>query len=85
MPPELIIYGEGAILGAFKKQPPDFVVLMDKDTAEYGTDFFGASAAYGKKIMDWINNNYAPIWLAPADFSRDDNCGMKILRLQEAK
>lgn len=80
MMPEMLTYGEGAILDAFKSSAPDYFVLVHKNTLEYGVGFFGQDPRYGKKIIDWINKNYHPVCL----FGREPLIGMgfgiKILR-----
>ena len=59
MPPELVIFGEDAIVDAFRAEPPDLVVLTHKDTREYGVGFFGSG--YGQSLFTWIRERYRPI------------------------
>jgi len=59
MPPELLLYGEGRIVEAFGAAPPDFVVLVHKDTGEYGYPLFGRD--YGEALFDWIREHYVPV------------------------
>jgi hypothetical protein len=59
MPPELIIFGEDRILNSLHKAPPDYVILVDKDTSEYGYRFFGKN--YGIKLFSWIQENYTAV------------------------
>ncbi|MBW2275266.1 MAG: glycosyltransferase family 39 protein [Deltaproteobacteria bacterium] len=56
MPPELIIFGEDEIVEAFRRAPPDFVLLTRKDTREYGGAGFGRD--YGLALVDWIHAHY---------------------------
>ncbi|MGD0623928.1 MAG: hypothetical protein ABSB32_04315 [Thermodesulfobacteriota bacterium] len=56
MPPELIIFGEDRILASLDKTPPDYVVLVEKDTSEYGYRYFGKN--YGIKLFSWIQEHY---------------------------
>jgi hypothetical protein len=80
MPPELIIFGETRILNAFKAQAPDFIILIHKDTKEYGADFFGTNPVYGKATMDWIRLNYTPVWQVLAEPLQDDHFGIKVMQ-----
>jgi hypothetical protein len=60
MPPEVQIYGEERILGAFRAAPPDFVLLVSKETQEYGVGRFGG-ASYGRALAAWIDQAYEPV------------------------
>jgi hypothetical protein len=80
MLPEWKTYGEKNILSAFQKNPPDYVVLVHKDTSEYGVDFFGQTEAYGLKTMQWINANYSPVYLIGNEPLRDDKFGIQFFK-----
>ena len=56
MPTELAIYGEQNMVAALKADPPDLVVLVHKDTSEYGFPFFGKD--YGDRLRSWVDANY---------------------------
>ena len=58
-PPEVIMFHEARILAAFRAHPPDLIVLVHKDTAEYGFPLFGQD--YGCDIWRWITANYRPV------------------------
>jgi len=79
MPPELAIYGEEKILADFRASPPDYVVLVDKDTTEYGVGLFGAPG-YGRKIMRWVAVNYVPVKQILNEPLSGDGFGIKLLR-----
>ena len=64
MPLEMFIYGEETILDSFKKNSPDFIVLVHKDTISYGFPFFGKHYAVG--FSRWIEKNYLRIYLVGA-------------------
>ncbi len=57
MPPELIFWGEEAVVEALRASPPDAVVIVHKDTREYGKSWFG-SPGYGATILSWIRARY---------------------------
>jgi hypothetical protein len=61
MPPELIMFGEETMLAAFKAHPPDYVVLLHKDTSEYELPYFGED--YGREIYRWVTTHYSPVKL----------------------
>ena len=56
MPPEVMIFGEERILAAFEASPPDAVLLVHRDTGEYGARFFGTD--YGQQLMAFVRRNY---------------------------
>jgi hypothetical protein len=66
MPPELSIFGERNILTAMQENPPDFVLLVPKDTSEYGVAPFGVDPNYGMEITEWVKQEYAAIESLPS-------------------
>lgn len=58
MPPELMAFGENKILTSLVSNPPDVVVLIDRDVDEYGYPAFGADRRYGLSIVSWVNEHY---------------------------
>ena len=61
MPPELLLFGEDAWLDAFRASPPDVILVVHKDTSEYGPRFFGRD--YAQDLAAWIGANYASVKL----------------------
>ncbi|MCK6446799.1 MAG: glycosyltransferase family 39 protein [Planctomycetes bacterium] len=59
MPPELVLFGETRIVQTFQATPPDRVLLVHKDTTEYGFPLFGAD--YGRELANWIVQNFRPL------------------------
>ncbi len=59
MPPELEMYGEQAIVAAFRESPPDVIVLMHKRAGLYGTPFFGRD--YGRALYGFATANYRTV------------------------
>ena len=58
MPPELVLFGEAAMLAALEGAPPDAICIVHKDTSEYGVRFFGRD--YGQALRAWVDRRYAP-------------------------
>lgn len=56
MPLEVIAFGESRMVQALTAAPPYAVVLVHKDTTEYGYPLFGRN--YGGAIMAWVRANY---------------------------
>jgi hypothetical protein len=60
---EMLSVGESRILEVWMRNPPDFVALVQNESAEFGFPPFGTSATYGKATMDWVNANYVEVKL----------------------
>jgi len=52
-------FGEDKIIDLFKKAAPLYIILIHRDTSEYGAQTFGVG--YGKRIYQWIVANYQDI------------------------
>ena len=61
MPPEVLAFGEDAMVHALERHPPDIVVFVHRDTSEYGFELFGTDPEYGRRIMTWIRARYGSI------------------------
>jgi hypothetical protein len=48
-----------AILESLQKNPPDFVLLVERSTIEYGYRYFGID--YATEVFEWILANYIEI------------------------
>ena len=81
MMPEMMTYGEDTILDAFIGYSPDYFVITHKNTSEYGVGYFGQDPRYGKKIMDWINENYYPVCIFGGEpLRRKKAFGIKVMK-----
>ncbi len=58
MPPEEILFGGAAWAAAFRAAPPDAIVIVPKDTSEFGRGPFGFG--YGQELAAWIRETYVP-------------------------
>ncbi len=64
MPTEVVFFGEAGMLEAFKVHPPDWIMLVHKDTSEFGFRFFGQD--YGQALFTWIMEAYQPVGVVGA-------------------
>ena len=82
MPSEVAHYGEPLLLEALRRSPPDWIVLVDKDTSNYGVRYFGQD--YGVELMRWVSEAYEP-WslVGPPPFS-GQGFGVALLRRRAA-
>lgn len=78
---EVLAYGEEAILASLSSHRPDYVVLIHKDTSEFGVGLFGVDPRYGARIRDWIRMEYVDAQLfGPEPLQQKERFGIKILR-----
>jgi hypothetical protein len=63
MPSDLALFGETSMLSRIVADPPVGVVLLHRDTTEYGFPLFGVD--YGRRIMDWVTAHYRTVWRHP--------------------
>jgi hypothetical protein len=78
MPFEARLYGEDAILHAFEERPPAWVVLVQKDTSEYGPRFFGRD--YLRGLGTFIGQGYRPVARWGAEPFTGVEFGVKLLQ-----
>jgi hypothetical protein len=80
MPPEMMAFGEDDVLRSLAARPPDFVLLIHKDTSEYGYPKFGRDSRYGLRTLAWINDHYESNRVLPPDASGTSDPGIRLLR-----
>jgi hypothetical protein len=66
LPPEMEAFGQTNMTVAFQKHSPDYVVLLERSTVEYGVGYFGYYPRYGTRLMQWIEDHYDRVYPAPA-------------------
>jgi hypothetical protein len=82
MPPELALFGETRMLSSFAAHPPNQIVLVHKDTSEYGFAFFGRD--YGVAWLRWVHANYGErMRFGDAPFSPESRFGVDILTARD--
>jgi hypothetical protein len=65
LPPEMDAFGQTNMIVAFRKSSPDYVVILERSTAEYGVGYFGYYPRYGTELMAWIDDHYDRVYPAP--------------------
>jgi hypothetical protein len=82
MPPEMLLFGEDAWLAAFEAHPPEAIVLLHKDTSEYGYRLFGRD--YAPRLARWVESHYHPASLIGQEPLQPGTAfGIRILRRDE--
>ncbi|MBI2825099.1 MAG: glycosyltransferase family 39 protein [Planctomycetia bacterium] len=67
MPPEVMLFGEDAMMAAFQERPPDFILWTDEETVDYGFARFGRG--YGERLAGWLNDSYPIVEFPPGNTS----------------
>ena len=65
VPPVLAVFGQTNMAAAFEKNSPDYVVIIARNTSEFGVGSFGYDPRYGMGLMQWIDDHYDRVY--PAD------------------
>jgi hypothetical protein len=85
LPTEMRAFGgEEAMLEEIREHAPDFVVLMHRDSAEFGVGPFGEDPRNGRRLRQWVDANYLRLVQIGAEPFRDRRFGLVILRRRDA-
>jgi Dolichyl-phosphate-mannose-protein mannosyltransferase len=84
LPPEIQVFGQSNMIAAFRRRSPDYVLLMQHPTAEYGVKPFGEQADFGLELMEWVGKNYDLVFQAGAAPLDGPNFGLQILKRRPA-
>lgn len=75
---DLAMHDESSMVRAIEKNPPDYVVLVDRTVREWGYTKFGVDT--GVLIARWVKGNYNPVAsVGPLPFSGQRNLGAVII------
>jgi hypothetical protein len=85
MPPEALIFGEHAMAVSLAARPPAFLLLVHKDTTEYGFAAFGSTPEYGGEILPWVRRNYRTVEVIGRSPAAADGFGIEILERAEVR
>jgi hypothetical protein len=85
-PAELEAFGQGRMATAFEKSSPDFIVLLHRNSAEFGVALFGQKPEFGLDVMNWIRENYeAACLIGNEPLQESSSFGVKILKRKAAR
>jgi hypothetical protein len=82
LPTEVAIFGEEELFASLRRRPPSYILLVHRETVEYGQRFFGRD--YARPMMEWIRERYARVGGAgDPPLQPGSNFGMALLRRRE--
>jgi len=84
-PAQIAGFGQDNMISAFENNSPDYVMLIHRDSFDYGVKFFGQEEKFGLKLMQWIEANYQPVYLIGNEPLRNSLFGIKILKRVSSK
>jgi hypothetical protein len=58
LPPEMEVFGQTNMTAAFERNAPDYVLLLSRNTVEYGVGPFGHDVRYGLELRQWLEEHY---------------------------
>lgn len=73
-------FDESELVRDFAAARPDYFLLVHRDAEEVGVQYYGHAHNYGLEMMQWIDANYAPVYLIGNEPMRDEKFGIKIFR-----
>jgi len=79
-PTVLTAFGQAGMTAAFERNPPDYILLVERDASEFGMGYFGSWPGYGVELMQWIGENYRPVYLIGHEPLRNGLFGIEILK-----
>jgi len=79
-PTMLAVFGQTNMLAALKKNPPDYIAVVEWPSYEFGLDYFGKEPGYGTDVMAWVKKNYETAALFGSEPLRNGLFGIKILK-----
>lgn len=65
VPPVMAVFGQTNMAAAFEENSPDYVLIIARNTSEFGVGYFGYYRGYGTELMQWIDDHYDRVY--PAD------------------
>jgi hypothetical protein len=84
-PAQIAGFGQDNMISAFENNSPEYVMLIHRDSFDYGVKLFGQEEKFGLKLMQWIEANYQPVYLIGHEPLRNSLFGIKILKRVSSK
>jgi hypothetical protein len=65
VPPVMAVFGQTNMTAAFEENSPDYILIIARNTSEFGVGYFGYYPRYGTELMQWIEDHYDRVYPAP--------------------
>jgi hypothetical protein len=80
MPPEAVAFREHVMARSLDARPPELLLLVHKNTNEYGYASFGSTPEYGGEILPWVRRHYRTAEVIGRNPANADGYGIEILK-----
>ena len=89
VPPVFAVFGQTNMASAFEKSSPDYVVIVARNTSEFGVGPFGDDPRYGAEVKQWLDHHYVPVYpaaesLNPSPHEKPPFHSLQIFKRREA-
>jgi hypothetical protein len=64
VPPVMAVFGQTNMTAAFEENSPDYILIIARNTSEFGVGYFGYYHEYGTELMRWIEDHYDRVYPA---------------------
>jgi hypothetical protein len=85
VPPVMAVFGQTNMAAAFEANQPDYVLIIARNTSEFGVSFFGYDPRNGMELMRWIEDHYDRVYPAPDPAGKSAPQGRSFFELQILK
>jgi hypothetical protein len=79
-PTMFTVFSQEKMTTAFENSPPDYVLLVEWKSYDFGVGYFGSDPGYGEELMDWVGKNYSLVKLVGSEPLKKGLFGIKILK-----
>lgn len=78
------VFGQEKMTAAFEHHPPDYVLVVEWQSYDFGVGYFGHHPGYGVDLMQWLEKNYTPVELFGSEPLKNGLFGIKVLKRSPA-
>jgi len=82
VPPVMAVFGQTNMTAAFEKNSPDYVLIIARNTSEFGVGYFGYYRGYGTELMQWIDDHYDRVYPVADSTGKSPSGNQSFSRLQ---
>jgi hypothetical protein len=82
VPPVMAVFGQTNMAAAFEENSPDYVLIIARNTSEFGVGYFGYYHEYGTELMRWIDGHYDRVYPAADSTEKSPSGNQSFSELQ---
>jgi hypothetical protein len=85
VPPVMAVFGQTNMTAAFEKNSPGYILIIARNTSEFGVGYFGYYPRYGTELMQWIEDHYDRVYPAADSTGKSPSGNQSFSELQILK